>query len=163
MRETPQLYLRETDGQYRPAKHDDVIAAASTILETKLRNGQPISSLNDIRIFLASRLAGREAEVFSVVFLDNRHCVLEYEEMFYGTLNGCAVYPREVARRALQHNAAAVFFSHNHPAGSSLPSRADEVLTNRLKEALALVDVRVLDHIVIGDGEYVSFAERGLL
>ena len=104
----------------------------------------------------------RNGEVFAVLFLDNRHRVLACEELFVGTLNGTAVYPREVVRRALHHNCAAVIFSHNHPSGNPEPSRADEVLTTRLREALSLVDVRVLDHLVIGD-QVVSFSERGLL
>ncbi len=97
------------------------------------------------------------------MFLDNRHRVLAFEELFQGTVNGTAVYAREVVRRALAHNAAAVIFAHNHPSGAAEPSPADEVLTTRLQEALALIDVRVLDHIVIGDREVVSFSDRGLL
>jgi DNA repair protein RadC len=102
-------------------------------------------------------------EVFCGLFLDNRHRVIAFEELFTGTLNGTAVYPREVVKHALRHNAAAVIFAHNHPSGVAEPSRADEVLTARLKEALALVDIRVLDHVVVGDGDMVSFSERGLL
>ena len=100
--------------------------------------------------------------MFSCVFLDNRHRVIEYEELFHGTIDGASVYPREVVRQAIHHNAAAVILAHNHPSGVAEPSQADERITQRLKEALALVDVRVLDHFVIGD-QVVSFVERGLL
>lgn len=109
------------------------------------------------------KLAGEESEVFSAIFLDNRHRVLSYDELFYGTVSGASVHPREVVKRALQHNAAAVIFAHNHPSGVAEPSRADVGLTRRLKDALALVDVSVMDHIVVGHGETASFAERGLL
>jgi DNA repair protein RadC len=101
--------------------------------------------------------------VFSCLYLDNRHRVLAFEELFRGTLNGTAVYPREIIKRALEHNAAAVILVHNHPSGVAEPSRADELLTTRVREALQLVDVRLLDHLVVGDGEVVSFSERGLL
>ncbi|MBI3778949.1 MAG: DNA repair protein RadC, partial [Gammaproteobacteria bacterium] len=120
-------------------------------------------STRDTKDFLQAQLRDRKNEVFGVLFLDNRHRVLEFEELFQGTLNGTAVYPREVVKRALKHNAAAVILVHNHPSGVAEPSRADELLTTRLKEALTLVDIRLLDHLVVGDGEMVSFSERGLI
>lgn len=101
-------------------------------------------------------------ELFSVPFLDNRHGVIQYKEMFRGTIDGASVFPREVVKMALSCNASAVIFSHNHPSGVAEPSRADESITKRLKDALALVDVRVLDHLIIGS-EITSFAERGIL
>ena len=113
--------------------------------------------------FVALQLGALGHEVFAVLFLDNQHRLLEHEEMFRGTLSHTSVYPREVARRALELNSAAVIFAHNHPSGAAEPSRADELLTQSLKAALQLVDVRVLDHLVVGRGEVVSFAERGLL
>ncbi len=128
-----------------------------------LQRGTALESTRDTRDYLKARLRDLDREVFCALFLDNRHRVLAFEELFAGTLNGTAVYPREVVRRALRHNAAAVIFAHNHPSGVAEPSRADEVLTQRLKEALGLVEIRVLDHIVVGDGEMVSFSERGLL
>lgn len=128
-----------------------------------LQRGATLESTRDTRDYLKARLRDLEREVFCALFLDNRHRVLAFEELFAGTLNGTAVYPREVVKRALRLNAAAVIFAHNHPSGVAEPSRADEVLTQRLKEALALVEIRVLDHFVIGDGELVSFSERGLL
>jgi DNA repair protein RadC len=132
-------------------------------LGEQLTRGGALESSRDTRDYLSARLRDLDREVFCALFLDNRHRVLAFDELFTGTLNGTAVYPREVVRRALHHNAAAVIFAHNHPSGVAEPSRADETLTQRLKEALALVEIRVLDHVVVGDGEMVSFSERGLL
>ena len=111
----------------------------------------------------AARLRGAHAEVFAVLFLDTRHRVIAFEVLFRGTVDGASVHPREVVRRALVHNAAAVIFAHNHPSGVAEPSRLDRAITDRLVDALSTVDVRVLDHLVVGDGETVSFAERGWL
>lgn len=116
-----------------------------------------------VKDYLRTKLAGLEHEVFAVLFLDSQHGLIEYVEMFRGTLNATAVYPREVVKAALLRNAAAVILSHNHPSGNSEPSQADKLLTQRLKEALALVDVHTLDHIVVGGEATASFAERGLL
>jgi DNA repair protein RadC len=132
-------------------------------LEATLRHGASLTSPAATRDYLTARLRAYPFEVFSCLFLDNRHRVLEYEELFSGTIDGASVHPREVVRRALHHNAAAVILAHNHPSGVAEPSGADRAITRRLREALDLVDVRVLDHFVIGDGEVVSFAERGLL
>lgn len=132
-------------------------------LEARLARGTALESPRDTVEFLQASLRDRPYEVFCCLFLDNRHRILAFEELFRGTLTGTAVYPREIVKRALALNAAAVILVHNHPSGVAEPSRADQVLTERLKEALALVEVRVLDHIVIGDGETVSFSERGLL
>ena len=128
-----------------------------------LTRGVALESSRDTREYLKACLRDLTHEVFCGLFLDNRHRVIAFEELFAGTLNGTAVYPREVVKHALRHNAAAVIFAHNHPSGVAEPSRADEVLTARLKEALALVDIRVLDHVVVGDGDMVSFSERGLI
>jgi DNA repair protein RadC len=116
-----------------------------------------------VKDYLSLRLAGLEHEVFAVLFLDSQHRLLCMEELFRGTLTQTSVYPREVVKRALQLNAGALILAHNHPSGLAEPSRADEFLTQRLKSALQLVDVAVLDHLVIGTGQTVSFAERGLL
>jgi DNA repair protein RadC len=132
-------------------------------LGERLARGTALNSTQDTRDYLQAHLRDRDQEVFCCLFLDNRHRVLAFEELFRGTLNGTAVYPREVLKRALAHNAAAVILVHNHPSGVAEPSRADELLTARLKETLAQVDVRLLDHLVVGDGETVSFSERGLL
>ena len=113
--------------------------------------------------YLQQQLRAYPYEVFACLFLDNKHRMIKFEELFRGTLNGAAVYPREVVKHALSHNAAAVIFAHNHPSGLAQPSEADYLITQRLKTALELIDVRVLDHIVIGDGESVSLAETGKL
>ncbi len=125
--------------------------------------GTAISGPADTRRFLAARLRDLPHELFCCLYLDNRHRVLSFEELFRGTIDGTSVYPREVVRQALQHNAAAVIVAHNHPSGVAEPSRADEEITARLSQALALVDIRLLDHMVVGDGEVTSLAGRGLL
>jgi DNA repair protein RadC len=132
-------------------------------LESRLRRSSVLQSPADTRRFLEARLKGLAQEVFACLFLDSRHRVICFEEMFHGTIDGASVHPREVVRRALSHNAAAVIITHNHPSGVAEPSRSDRALTRRLQEATALVDVRLLDHVVVGEGETVSFAERGWL
>tara|TARA_R110002111_G_scaffold68955_7_gene111685 strand:- start:183 stop:938 length:756 start_codon:yes stop_codon:yes gene_type:complete len=148
------------------AKYAQVQAAmemARRVMDEPLRQGDPLRSPEDTRRFLSSRLGTYPHEVFAGLFLDNRHRVIQYRELFRGTIDGAAVYPREVVRQALEDNAAAVIFAHNHPSGVAEPSQADISLTKRLKEALGLVDIRVLDHMVIGHGEVISLAERGLM
>lgn len=148
------------------AKYAQLQAAmemARRVMEEPLRQGDPLRSPADTRRFLASRLGTYPHEVFAGLFLDNQHRVIRYRELFRGTLDGAAVYPREVARQALEYNAAAVIFAHNHPSGVAEPSQADIALTRRLSDALRLLDIRVLDHVVIGHGEVTSLAERGLV
>ncbi|MEA1080573.1 DNA repair protein RadC [Marinobacter qingdaonensis] len=148
------------------AKYTQIQAAmemARRVMDEPLRQGQPLRSPEDTRRFLTSRLGTYPHEVFAALLLDNRHRVIQYRELFRGTIDGAAVYPREVVRQALEDNAAAVIFAHNHPSGVAEPSQADISLTRRLKEALALVDIRVLDHMVVGHGEVISLAERGLM
>jgi len=128
-----------------------------------LQRGEAIESPAHTVRYLSARLRDYPYEVFAALFLDNRHRVIRFEELFRGTIDGASVHPREVVRKAMLHNAAAVIFSHNHPSGVAEPSQADRRITERLREALALVDIRVLDHIVIGDGEHCSLAERGLI
>ncbi|MDM8561159.1 DNA repair protein RadC [Candidatus Parabeggiatoa sp. HSG14] len=128
-----------------------------------LERGNALTNPDDTRNFLMSELSGRDYEVFACLFLDNKHRVIRFEELFYGTIDGASVYPREVVKRTLQHNAAALILAHNHPSGVAEPSQADVSITKRLKEALNLIDVRVLDHFVIGDGYSVSLAEKGLI
>ena len=125
--------------------------------------GTLLASPTDTREFLSLRLRDKPFEVFCCLYLDNRHRVIRFEELFRGTIDGASVYPREVVRAALAVNAAAVILAHNHPSGVAEPSEADRQLTLRLGRALALVDIRLLDHIVVGDGLCVSLAERGLL
>ena len=132
-------------------------------LESSLQRDIALASPADTRNYLKARLRAYPQEVFACLFLDNRHRVIGFEELFTGTIDGASVHPREVVRRALHHNAAALIFAHNHPSGVAEPSQADRQITLRLKNAMELIDVRVLDHIVVGDAEVVSFAERGLL
>ena len=149
-----------------PAKYAQLQAAleiARRTLREKLKSGAALSAPGAVRDYLRLTLHGRPHEVFVVVFLDAQHRVVASEELFRGTLTQTSVYPREVVKRALHYNAAAVIFAHNHPSGVAEPSRADEALTVALKQALALVDVRVLDHFVVAGDGALSFAERGLI
>jgi DNA repair protein RadC len=149
-----------------PAKRAELLAVmemARRALSQELSEAPVFDSPGRVKEFLALQLGGLPHEVFAVLFLDNQHRLLRSEELFRGTLAQTSVYPREVVKRALALNAAAVVLAHNHPSGAAEPSRADELLTQSLKSALALVDVRVLDHVVVGQGQVVSLAERGLL
>ncbi len=149
-----------------PAKRAELLAVmelARRALAQPLRAAPVFDAPGRVKDYLALHLGGRTQEVFAVLFLDAQHRLLQVEEMFQGTLNQTSVYPREVVRRALALNAGAVVLAHNHPSGVAEPSRADEFLTQSLKNALQLVDVRVLDHIVVGQGHVVSMAERGLI
>jgi DNA repair protein RadC len=128
-----------------------------------LRVGPALAAPEATRNFLLAQLRDRPYEVFCCLYLDNRHRLIAFEELFRGTIDRAGVHPREVLRQTMLHNAAAVIFAHNHPSGVLEPSQADELITRRLKEALALLDVRVLDHIIIGDGLCFSFCEHGLL
>lgn len=142
---------------------DATIQKALKILTSRIRQEPTLNSPQVVKDYLRLKLATREHEVFLVVFLDAQARVIQVEEMFRGTLTQTSVYPREVAKACLAHNASAVIFAHNHPSGCAEPSQADRLLTDALKNTLALVDVRVLDHFVITLGEPLSFAERGLL
>ncbi|HIV72939.1 MAG TPA: DNA repair protein RadC [Candidatus Aquabacterium excrementipullorum] len=149
-----------------PAKRAELLAVAEMArrgLNGQLREAPVFESPQAVRDYLQWRIGALPHEVFSVLFLDAQHRLVADEEMFRGTLNQTSVYPREVVKRALAHNAAAVILAHNHPSGVLEPSRADELLTQTLKSSLSLVDVRVLDHFVVGHHGVVSFAERGLL
>lgn len=129
----------------------------------ELDRGDVLTSPEATRAYLSQQLRHYQHEVFACLFLDNQHHILEFEELFRGTIDSASVYPREVVKKALAHNAAAVIFAHNHPSGISEPSHADKLITDKLKQALALIDIRVLDHFIIGDGRPYSFAENGLL
>jgi DNA repair protein RadC len=149
-----------------PAKYvqlQAVLEMSRRYLAAEMNRGDPLTSPEATRAFIKSKLYHYPHEVFACLFLDNRHQVLRYEELFNGTIDGASVHPREVVRRALELGAAAVIFAHNHPSGVTEPSQADLRITQRLKDALALMDIRVLDHIIVGDGQGISFAERGLL
>lgn len=142
---------------------DQVIAEALSILSSRIRQTSRLDEPNAVRDYLRVLLAPLDRESFAVVFLDSQHRTIDSEVLFQGTLSTTAVYPREVARAALRHNAAGVIMAHNHPGGCAEPSMADRDLTSRMKAALAVVDVRVLDHFVVSFGCAVSFLERGLL
>lgn len=138
-----------------------VLEIARRHLDEELKAGHALSDPGAATRYLRAQLRERGHEVFAALFLDTRHRVIAYEELAQGTLDGAAVYAREVVKAALRHSAAAVIFAHNHPSGVAEPSAADRALTEKLKQALATVDIRVLDHLVIGEGEAVSFAARG--
>ena len=140
-----------------------VITLAMKVLAIKHRAGRSLSKPEETRNYLRLRLADYRNEVFGCLFLDNRHRIIAVRELFQGTIDGASIHPRVVVQQAMEVNAAAMVFFHNHPSGVAEPSHADEAITRRLKDALALVDVRVLDHFVVSAGESVSFAERGLL
>lgn len=157
--------LAQTKG-LGPAKRAELLAVteiARRALAQQLKAAPVFDSPQRVKDYLALHLGGRAQEVFAVLFLDGQHRLLRLEEMFAGTLTQTSVYPREVVKLALAHNAAAVILAHNHPSGVAEPSRADDFLTQSLKQSLALVDVRVLDHVIIGSGATCSFAERGIL
>jgi len=157
------LHVRDVAGDYRPAAPEEVLSAAQQMLMARVRQAEVMSSPSVVRDFLRMRLGRLEHEVFAVVHLNAQNQVIEYVELFRGTVTQTSVYPREVVKEALARNSAAVLLVHNHPSGTVQPSRADEALTQTLKAALALVDVRVLDHLVVTASEVLSFAERGLL
>jgi DNA repair protein RadC len=148
---------------YNVESEDHIIARALEILRGRMIKGVTLNSPSAVREFLTVKLSGLEHEVFGVVYLNSQNVVIEYEELFRGTLTQTSVYPREVAKGSLLKNAAAVILVHNHPSGTVEPSRADELLTQTLKSSLQLVDVRVLDHIIVGQGRSLSMAERGLI
>jgi len=149
-------------GQAKYVQMQAVLEMSRRYLRERLKRGDVLSDPDAVRLYLLAKLRDQPAEVFACLFLDNRHRVIAFEELFFGTIDSASIYPREVVRRVMKHNAAAVIFAHNHPSGLADPSQADERITQKLKEALSLLDVRVLDHFVIGD-QVVSFAERGLL
>ncbi|GAA0789474.1 RadC family protein [Marinobacterium sediminicola] len=149
-----------------PAKYvqlQAVLEMSRRHLEAQLTRESALESPAMVRRYLASRLRHEPREVFACLLLDNRHRVIRYQALFFGTINAASVHPREVVKLALAHNAAALILAHNHPSGVAEPSLADRQITDRLIQALGLVEIRVLDHIVIGDGESISFAERGLI
>lgn len=159
---TQTLYIRE-GANYRPATSEEMIAAVHRALTHRFRRGSALDSPDVVRSYLQVHLAQLEHEVFCMLALDNRHRLIARIDLFRGTIDGSSVYPREVVKEALKHNASAVLFVHNHPSGVAEPSQADELITQRLRDALGLVDIRVLDHLIVGGERVTSFAERGLL
>jgi len=157
------LMIRDEQGRYLPATAEQILDAARKVIDQKVQRGAAFTSSELVKEYLIAKLGSFEHEVFSALFLDAKHRLIQYVEMFRGSIDSAPVYPREVVKEALRLNAAAVIFAHNHPSGNPEPSQADKVLTQRLKEALALVDVRSLDHIIVAGQRTVSFAELGLL
>jgi DNA repair protein RadC len=150
-------------GPTRFAELQAAVEIARRHLSETLHAGPSLASPRATGDYLTARLRDLEHEVFCVLYLDKRHRLIHFEELFRGTIDGASVHPREIVKHALQRNCAAVIVAHNHPSGIAEPSQADELITQRIKEALALVDIRLLDHIIVGDGANVSLAERGLI
>jgi len=157
------LFTIDATGRPIPATADEVIAAARAHVARRFRRGASLTSPAVMRDFLRLHLGPREFETFCCLFLDSRHRLIEFVELFRGTIDGASVHPREVVKEALARNAAAVILVHPHPSGVAEPSHADELITVRLREALDLVGIRVLDHLVVAGDEVVSFSERGLV
>lgn len=160
------LKASDTAGTYlveSPVTENDILLMARQLASLRLRKGRALTSPKEVFSHLQALLADYEHEVFALLMLDSRHRVIAFEELFRGTLDGASVYPREVVKLALEHNAAALILVHNHPSGDPEPSMADRNLTTKLQDALNLVGVRTLDHVVVGQEDCVSLAERGYL
>lgn len=157
------LFVAEAGGDYRPATAAEIIGCARATLDARFVRQAKIDSPRDAKDFVMLRLGDLPHEVFAVMFLDAQHRVIEFREMFRGTLTQTSVYPREIVKAALDLCAASVLMAHNHPSGVPEPSMADDALTRHIKTVLGLIDVKVLDHLVVAGGQSVSFAERGLL
>ena len=156
------LFIHGANGASEPATTEQILAAARQILAHRVRRGASLSSPQKVREYLTMRLGHLDHEVFAVLLVDQRHRVIEYVELFRGTIDGAGVYPREIVKLAIEKGAAACVLLHNHPSGVKDQSHADELITKRVAAALALIDVRVLDHIFAGDS-VLSFAEMGLI
>lgn len=156
------LYL-DVDGAYAKVSDEDVIRAALRILSARIVRGDRLTDPRNTREYFAMRFAGLEHEIFVCLYLNNRNRVIACEELFRGTIDGAAIHPREVVKRVLVHNAASVIFAHNHPSGVAEPSYTDGLITTRLKQALALIDVPVIDHLVVGGATVESMSERGFM
>ena len=155
------LYVRSKPRRYKVANADEIIEAARAVAGQRMQRGASFVNPPESGRFFMDKLGGLEREVFAAVFLDTRHRLIEYVELFQGTIDGAEVHPREVVRQALRCNAAAVIVAHNHPSGTVEPSAADRAVTARLKQALALVDVRLLDHLIVGYQQVSSMAAKG--
>lgn len=157
------LFVQDTSGTYHVADDNYVIEAARIVLEGQFRPGLSLTDPSITKEYLQLKLASLEHEVFATIWLDSQHRVIAYEELFRGTIDSAVVHSREVVKAALQHNAAAVIFVHNHPSGTSTPSDADKQITKRLVDALDLIDLRVIDHMIVAGSDVLSFAEKGLV
>jgi len=160
---TETLYVRDRTGEFMPAGADVIVQAARAHLRRRMRRGTALTSPQIVRDFLAVTLGDRDSEYFCALLLDSRHRVIRFVELFRGTIDGASVHPREVVKVALEAGAAATVLIHNHPSKVGDPSTADEAITRRVRDALALIDVRVLDHLIVAGDDVVSFVERGLL
>lgn len=151
---------KQHDYPFKTSELNELLERAAEALATKYKREGTFTNPTNVKEYLKLKLGTHDREVFAVMFLDNQHQLIEFEELFFGTIDAASIYPREVVKAALNHNAAAVVFAHNHPSGIAEPSQADRRITQRLVDALKLVDIRVLDHIVVGE-DCVSFAEKG--
>jgi DNA repair protein RadC len=158
-----QLWMHDQQGSVRPAANEEILQAARDVLSRKVRRGTSLRSPPLVKDFLSVKLGDLEHEIFCVLLLDKHQRLIEYVELFRGTIDGASVYPREVVKLALAKNAAAVILAHPHPSGVAEPSQADELITSRLRDALGLVDIRILDHLIVAGGSVTSMAERGLI
>ncbi len=156
------LMIKDEDGIYRPASGEEIIEAAKEEITRRFSRGETLSSPDKTKEFLQLRLGHLEHEVFAILWLDNRHRIIAFDELFRGTIDGASVHPREVVKTALKRNAAACVLAHNHPSGVAEPSQADRNITQRIKDALHVVDVRILDHVIVAENN-CSFAEMGLI
>ncbi|WP_395641426.1 RadC family protein [Rudaea sp.] len=159
-------YQLDPQGNYvfaGPVDEFTILRVAEQIREARLYRETVLSDPSSVSNYLVAKLGLLEHEAFAMIFLDNRHRVMAFEVLFTGSIAGASVYPREVVKRALKHNAAAVIFAHNHPSGVPEPSQADREITSELQRALRFVEVRVLDHVIVGGNQTTSFAQRGLL
>ena len=157
------LYVRSELRRYRVANADEIIEAARAVAGQRMQRGESFTDPQASGRFFQDKLAGLEREVFAAAFLDTRHRLIEYVELFQGTIDGAEVHPREVVRQALRCNATAVIVAHNHPSGTTAPSAADRAVTARLKQALALVDIRLLDHVIVSGWASLSLAMKGFI
>ena len=155
------LFVRTESGRYAEASDDLVVEVARAVADQRTKRGSAFTEARVATEFFSDKLAGLEREVFAAAFLDTRHRLIEYVELFQGTIDGAEVHPREVAREALRLNAASVLVAHNHPSGEVEASAADRAVTARLKQALALLDIRLLDHVIVGGRQSLSMAAKG--
>ena len=163
MQSNTSLFVRCKTRRYEPAKAEEILVAAQQIVDARMQRGVSFRDPATACDFFRDKLCGKEREVFVAAMLDTRHRLIEYVELFFGTVDGAEVHPREVAKHALRLNAAAVIVAHNHPSGEIEPSAADRAVTARLKQALALVDIRLIDHVIVGGRQSLSMASRGWL
>ena len=161
MEQAEALYVRSPTGRYARAEPETVLATARQIVGVRMQRGEMFTDPQVVCRYFQDKLAGQEREVFAAAMLDTRHRLISYVELFYGSIDGAEVHPRELVKQALRSNAAAVIVAHNHPWGDVTPSAADRAVTERLKQALRLVDIRLLDHVIVGGRDIASMAAMG--